>query len=125
MLCKQRVKSCVILRARASYSLQTVSGYKPRQPPVQSMWDFHTLTRAQTCVPAVEVWICNPWTAGEVPKPPLLFLAMKVDWASVTCSQVLISQALFHCCILVHGWTEREAQELIKLRVREDSPQVE
>ena len=30
-------------------------------------WDFSSLTGDQTCVPAVEVWSLNPWTAREVP----------------------------------------------------------
>ena len=30
-------------------------------------WDLSSLTRDQTCAPAVEVWSLNPWTAREVP----------------------------------------------------------
>ena len=31
-----------------------------------SMWDFNSLARDQTCIPAVEVQILNHWTAREV-----------------------------------------------------------
>ena len=34
---------------------------------VSSMWDLCSLTRDQTCVPALEVWSLNHWITREVP----------------------------------------------------------
>ena len=31
-----------------------------------SIWDFNSLARGQTCIPAVEVQMLNHWTAREV-----------------------------------------------------------